>query len=226
MDIQELIMQNSMQTQTSFQPNPRNKKLPNEPYVVKITAILEINDHDGWCSGEECEYTRKTVKTVIPVPEKYKNQPLGEIVVEKGNATEWTKYLKLPNINLHGSGYCRCHIPKGGVGKHQYRYTIKNVVIIENNKYKNKNGYLVLAAEGSYSDYEKEPYGYSKTLEDARTMAIEAVMVGSKRDKKWNRNDEGGSFDYASVVNLDNMQKCKSISKYHKGYRVEPYHES
>ena len=68
----------------------------------------------------------------------------------------------------------------------------------------NKNGYLVMASEGTYSDYENEPYGFSKTEEGAQEIANEAVCYGTKRVVK---DDYKGPFDGAEIINLDNMKK-------------------
>ena len=44
---------------------------------AKITALLETSDHDGYCSGEECEYKIDEVVKIINVPTEYKNHPIG-----------------------------------------------------------------------------------------------------------------------------------------------------
>jgi hypothetical protein len=36
---------------------------------AKITARLETYDHDGYCSGEECEYECKIIEQIVDVPE-------------------------------------------------------------------------------------------------------------------------------------------------------------
>lgn len=220
-------LNNSMGTQFGSLPKLKFKDMIKQPRLARITAQLEMNDHDGYCSDDDCEYTKQIIKVNVIVPEKYKEHPVGKI--DDTNEHKWAyhhmwaKYLPLPEVNICGSGYCKFHNPKGGVGQHQYRYTIKKVEIIANKKYKNKNGYLVMASIGDYSDYENEPYGISKTLTEAKVMAKEAVTVGSKRDSKWRSiplTDWTGEkltqeeickrkkFDRASIINLDNMQGC------------------
>jgi hypothetical protein len=215
---QEMCMENSMGTQTEALPKPSYKEMAKQPFLARITAQLEKNDHYNYCSDEDCEYTKEIVKAKILVPEKYADHPVGKIV----NAGEykWANHLPVPEVNVRGSGFCQFHKPKGGVGQHEYRYTIKKVEIVENKncetkpKETNKRGYLVMASEGSYSDYENEPYGFSETKEGAQKIANEAVCYGTKRvvkDDKYkgwfDNNDYVGPFDSASIHDLDNMKQ-------------------
>ena len=131
--------------------------------------------------------TKEIVKAKIIVPEKYADHPVGKIM----NVEEYKWADHLPRTD---------------------RYTIKKVEIVENKKCEinrpkktNKHGYLVMASEGSYSDYENEPYGYSETKEGAQKIANEAVCYGTKRVVK--DDDYKGPFDSASIHDLDNMKK-------------------
>lgn len=131
--------------------------------------------------------TKEIVKAKIIVPEKYADHPVGKIM----NLEEYKWADHLPRTD---------------------RYTIKKVEIVENKKCEinrpkktNKHGYLVMASEGSYSDYENEPYGYSETKEGAQKIANEAVCYGTKRVVK--DDDYKGPFDSASIHDLDNMKK-------------------
>ena len=240
----EMCMENSMGTQTEALSKPSYKEMAKQPFLARITAQLEKNDHYNYCSDEDCEYTRTVVKAKILVPEKYADHLVGKIenVVEY----KWANHLPVPEVNVRGSGFCQFHKPKGGVGQHEYRYTIKKVEIVENKncetkpketkpketkpnetkpnetkpketkpketkpketkpKETNKRGYLVMASEGSYSDYENEPYGFSETKEGAQKIANEAVCYGTKRVVKG--DDCNGPFDSASIHDLDNMKK-------------------
>ncbi len=130
----EMILESSMGSQTKALKKPTYKELEKQPFLARITAKLEMNNHDGYCSGDECKYTKKIVKANIVVPEQYIDSPVGKIV----NTIEykWANHLPVPDVNYCGSGYCECRQPEGGVGKHEYRYTITKVEIVENNKYK------------------------------------------------------------------------------------------
>jgi hypothetical protein len=220
----DMRLNSSMRTQTEALHRPTYKELEKQQFIVIVTAQLEMNDHDGYCSSDECEYTRKIVKEKIVVPQQYRTHPIGQIANTR--EYKWANHLQVPEVNVQGSGYCKFVKPEGGLGQHEYRYTIKKVEIVENKKYKsevnvisgtnviratvskrnkpNKNGYLVMASEGSYSDYENDPYGYSDTEEGAQEIANEAVCYGTKRINDYHYK---GPFDHAEIINLDNMKK-------------------
>ncbi len=96
---------------------------------VKITAKLEISDHDGWCSGSECEYTH-TIKTyIVNISDE-----------EYYDGIDWIIFLPTPEINTFGSYYCDLsdESEKNNLSNHDYKYTIVNVVILDNqNKQEN-----------------------------------------------------------------------------------------
>jgi hypothetical protein len=229
----DMRLEHSMGTQIEALHRPTYKELEKHPFLARITAQLETNNHDGYCSDEDCEYARKIVKATIVVPEQYSTHLVGKITNTR--EYKWANHLQVPEVNVQGSGYCKFVKPEGGLGQHEYRYTIKKAEIVENKKYKsdvnvisgtnvsrakvsganvireakvsekpNKNGYLVMASEGTYSDYENEPYGFSKTEEGAQEIANEAVCYGTKRINDYHYK---GPFDGAEIINLDNMKK-------------------
>ena len=55
------------------------------------------------------------------------------------------------------------------------------IIKIEIAKKNNKNGYVILAHDNHCKE---QVYGYSKTLEDAQTIALEAVKMGTRRHEK------------------------------------------
>jgi hypothetical protein len=123
----------SMGTQTESLPKPSYKDLTKQPFLARITAQLEKNDHDNYCSDDDCEYTKTIVKTNIIVPEKYVGHPVGKITDKK--SYKWANHLPVPEVTTNGSGYCKFTKPKGGVGQHRYRYTVNKVEIVKNKKY-------------------------------------------------------------------------------------------
>lgn len=131
----DMRLKHSMGTQSEALKKPTYKELQKQPFLARITAQLETNDHDGYCSSEECEYKKKIVKANIAVPDRYDSCPLGELKDEYLKLHKWANHLPVPEVNVQGSEYCRYNFPKGGVGQHEYRYTIKKVEIIENPKY-------------------------------------------------------------------------------------------
>ena len=98
---------------------------------AKITAKLETSDHDGYCSGNECEYKSQVVVKKVNVPQKYKNHELGQIEIVK--EYDWEQLLVPPVLNMDGSGYCELSskCKGGGVGRHDYKYTIITVEIVD-----------------------------------------------------------------------------------------------
>lgn len=141
----EMRLEKSMGTQTEAIQKPTYKELQKHPFLARITAQLETNDHDGYCSSEECEYKKKIVKMNIAVPDHYGSCPVGEIKDEYLKHYNWANHLPVPKVNVEGSEYCRFVKPEGGVGKHEYRYTIKKVNIIENPKYdESKDDYTTI----------------------------------------------------------------------------------
>jgi len=98
---------------------------------AKIISKLETSDHDGYCSGEDCEYECKEVEIIIDVPNQYKLYPKGKLTdLDEFN---WKKFLPVPELNLSGSYYCGISIECecNGLGAHDYNYTILSVELID-----------------------------------------------------------------------------------------------
>jgi hypothetical protein len=195
------ILSQSNNTQSEVVDKPKYKDLIKQPLLVKITASLETNDHDNFCSDEECEYERCIVKTKTIIPEQYKQHPLGKIA----NTSEykWTKHLCVPDLNVYGSGVCECDYNEShGLDRHHYRYTIEKVEIVKNPQYKtNGFGFVILAGYDYESEGGKDTYGFCKTIEEATLIATEAVKTGKKN--KYKRNSP---LDWTHVVNLDTLK--------------------
>ena len=97
---------------------------------VKIISKLETSDHDGYCSGGECEYEVKVVETITDLPTQYKSYSKGKL--NNFNNFDWVELLPEPYLN-DGSNYCDINeeCEAHGLGKHDYRYTILSVQIID-----------------------------------------------------------------------------------------------
>ena len=219
-ELLELRLKNSMGTQTEVVPKISYNELKKCRLLARITAQLETNDHDNYCSDEDCKYVKKVVKVSTKVPDEYEDAKIG--IINKKKEYAWTKHLPVPEIQVTGSNYlldaCKFKCVEGGVGQHQYRYKIKKVEIIENSKYVskkvkvNKNGYVIL---GEHLDpYEycwTDAHGYAKTLEEARAIAEDAILVGRTKtyfDRKWEsgcRQFDEGSYCRARIIDLDTM---------------------
>lgn len=102
---------------------------------AKITARLEISDHDGYCSGDECEYSSSIVVKKVDVPEEYDDYGYGKI--NNLNEYNWEQFLEPPELDdrgYHCSYYC-CLSDEciaHGLNVHDYRYTILSVKLVEN----------------------------------------------------------------------------------------------
>lgn len=218
-DLLQLRLQSSMGTQTEVLPKMSYNELRKCRLLARITAQLETNDHDNYCSDEECEYVKKVVRVSTKVPDEYEDEKIG--IINKKNEYAWTKHLPVPEIQVTGSNYlldaCKFKYVEGGVGQHQYRYKIKKVEIIENSKYAgeeakvNKNGYVILGEHIVPYEYcWTDAHGYAKTLEEARIIAEDAILVGRTKtyfDRKW---EEGcghreGPYCRARIIDLDTM---------------------
>ncbi len=112
---------------------------------ARVKALLEMSEHDGYCSGEECDYTTMEKEFIIPVPEEYRNTPPGSLV--EIDQDIWSVALPFPaeeykeyrsDIRWHYQGYyqshyCRIHptAEARGLAKHDYRYKVLSVEIWE-----------------------------------------------------------------------------------------------
>ena len=108
---------------------------------ARVNVLLEMSDHDGYCSDNECEYWSKEKEIVIEVPDEYEDEPLG--FIEEIDQEKWNKILPYPEEEYETnypeahryalSGYCD-NDPESeekGLGKHDYRYTIHSVEIFD-----------------------------------------------------------------------------------------------
>jgi hypothetical protein len=99
---------------------------------IKITAYLETSDHDGYCSGNECEYKKTIIEHIFDFAQNENNKNLQLGLLNDYNENDWIKYLPEPKLNLSGSYYCDCYLKnKYGLNKHDYKYKIKSIEIIE-----------------------------------------------------------------------------------------------
>lgn len=97
---------------------------------AKIISKLEISDHDGYCSGGECDYECKIVENIVIVPLQYNTYPKGKLLnLEEYN---WEILLPKPKINNNGSFMCKLSSKSkiNEIDKHDYKYTILSVEFI------------------------------------------------------------------------------------------------
>jgi hypothetical protein len=110
---------------------------------AKIIAKLETSDHNGYCSGAECEYEVKTQSYIVDLSDQYKNYPKGKLNDFDEYGVDWEKLLLEPVLN---NGSCYCDVSEEsnthGLGCHDYRYTVLSVEIIDS-EFINKSGEYV-----------------------------------------------------------------------------------
>ncbi len=108
---------------------------------VRVKALLEMSDHDGCCSDNDCKYWSKEKVIVIEVPDEYEDEPLG--FIEEIDQKKWNKFLPFPaeeyKTNYPESdryiltGYCDNdpEAEERGLGTHDFCYTIYSIEIFD-----------------------------------------------------------------------------------------------
>jgi hypothetical protein len=86
---------------------------------VMIIVKLEISDHDGYCSDNECIYKSMNRRYMRNIPDENINKQLDD--------PYWTSLLPEPTINYSVSGYCELskECSEHYLGHHEYKYTVK-----------------------------------------------------------------------------------------------------
>lgn len=106
---------------------------------VKLQVLRQINDHDGYCSGNENEYSEEVLIYFVDLPEQYVDSAIGT------NLTDFYSRMELsfvapeikedlyPIVNK-ALGSCYCNIGEEGekhnLGVHDYRITIINAIVV------------------------------------------------------------------------------------------------
>lgn len=96
---------------------------------VELIIKREVNDHDGYCSGNDNEYTCETVNIKVKLPKQYESLELGSVIVDH----DWTKELNIvvPKVNKDdGSYYCENNAEGHGLGVHDYRLTVLSATVV------------------------------------------------------------------------------------------------
>lgn len=103
---------------------------------LKLNVLREINDHDGYCSDAENEYTQETFTEYVTMPEVFEHF----ILENKINEFNWELVLGhlVPKLNIDGSCYCEVGEMgiTSGLSQHDYRFTILSYEIISKDEIK------------------------------------------------------------------------------------------
>ncbi len=94
---------------------------------IDITFKEEISNHDGYCSGGECDLSTRIYNKIVEVDVNEINNDLQYYI----------KYADDVIINNDGSYYCDLgdDAKIAGLGQHDYRITVLKVNLVDiNNK--------------------------------------------------------------------------------------------
>lgn len=96
---------------------------------IRIKYLLQISDHDGYCSGNECDYEEFVYKKEIAIlPEDFEDD---ENKIFK-DLTYYEKFLEHPQLNNCCSYYCEAskEASDHNLDIHDYRITILSIKMI------------------------------------------------------------------------------------------------
>jgi hypothetical protein len=93
---------------------------------IEISFKEEVSDHDGYCSGGECELSTRIYTKVAEVD-------VSEI---RNDLQYYIKYADEVKCNDGGSYYCDLgeDAENAGLGNHDYRVTVLAVSLVDKNK--------------------------------------------------------------------------------------------
>ena len=103
------------------------------PTKVILSCKIETSDHDGYCSGAECEYNfhlSHMTSSIKCLPQKYKHLSIASLITDDTDLEEISRYLGAerhlePPLNVDGSGYCENskESEENGLYGHDYKIT-------------------------------------------------------------------------------------------------------
>ena len=100
---------------------------------VKLIVQYESSDHDGYCSGGECEYESQILTFFATVPEIYKHLQVDDKLPELDKYV-WFNFIEsqLPLLNGGGSDYCDLsnECIDHDLGRHEYKWELVDGLII------------------------------------------------------------------------------------------------
>lgn len=87
--------------------------------ITHVNYILETSDHDGYCSGDECEYAKDNLDAILAIPDNVKDV----------DGFCWGVLNEIANSKLGGgSGYCDLSPESiaNNLANHDFRVTIED----------------------------------------------------------------------------------------------------
>lgn len=99
--------------------------------AVRVCATLFTSDHDGYCSGAECELEERDVEYTVDVPVAYWLQATMEGTVPLEPTSVWAELYPDP-IEGGGSGFCALDpaCEALGLDRHEHKLTVHSVEVV------------------------------------------------------------------------------------------------
>ena len=92
---------------------------------VRVTFLIESSEHDGYCSGNECEYLATTVIKTFDVPTELQTTTVQK---EDFDNFDWEMLFVDDDIEINDGNSCFCELSDECVehhlDKHERKYTV------------------------------------------------------------------------------------------------------
>lgn len=106
---------------------------------LNLQILRQINDHDGYCSDAENEYTEETLIYYVDIPEEYRLLPVGTNITNMLIDKELFHIAPAISRELYPTVYKDCGFGYCGVGEgakydlgvHDFRLTIISATIVD-----------------------------------------------------------------------------------------------
>lgn len=99
---------------------------------LQFIINAELNDHDGYCSEDDCEYSFQRIRLKVPIPDKYKDKPIGSIITDYDEDL-WKNHYKVKLFEDRSTdsqyGGCRYEVTNG-LGRHELRCSVVKCFVI------------------------------------------------------------------------------------------------
>jgi hypothetical protein len=105
--------------------------------MVELVVYFELSDHDGYCSGDQCDYVAYTKTVIVPIPYFYDQLVIDGDKVKNCNDYDWSIYLH-DKYKMNANGSYFCHLsPEAedhGLTRHDCRMTVLSATVLNLHK--------------------------------------------------------------------------------------------
>lgn len=121
-------------------PPPSNSPPPPLPPVVRkarVQGLMELADHDGYCTDKECEYEHYDVDELIDLPTPFDSHPVGPLSAVDRDSFWWHHVVTMPksddSCHDRRSNACKMstECEEKQLWPHDPRFTVRHVEIVE-----------------------------------------------------------------------------------------------